>query len=538
MQILLSYIPVVFLVYFAWKRLRTLLQFYQQEEYDTPRFARFIFSGYGQLIDKKLSFILLLVFLSDYYFISFPFSYTICLFIMIFYAGFEKDPTQHGKKKLVLTSRAKRIYYGALTLSIIAAISISHFIRDPYHGLAFIGFIQALPFLLIAANSTWAPYEKTVQKKFRDEAVKILNKCQPTIIGITGSYGKTSVKHTLAHILSNAAPTLSTPGSINTEMGIVRIIREQLKPEHQFFIVEMGAYGIGSIERLCKLTPPHHGILTAIGNAHYERFKTLDNVAQAKFELHHAVKNKAGKFIINLDQVEHKFIQQQAGNADGNQLISVGENGIYKIENPIFNADGLYFELNHIHDKNKSITVEAPLFGQHQIANVALATAMAIELGVPHETIRAALKTAPQIKHRLEVQRYAGSATIIDDAYNANPTGFLSALSVLDILGKAKNGRRILTTPGMVELGALHNEKHHELGQKSGQFADIILVIKADRIPTFVTGAKETISDPANIHMFATFHEAKDWLDKNAQAQDVILYENDLPDLYERKISL
>src|SRR5206468_12245453 len=131
-----------------------------------------------------------------------------------------------------------------------------------------------------------------------------LQRLNPVVIGVTGSYGKTSVKHILGHVLETAGPTLITPGSVNTAMGIARVIRERLQPHHRYLVVEMGAYGIGSIRRLCALTPPRLGIISAIGKAHYERFKSLDAVAQAKFELAEAAAGNGGSVVAAADVVE------------------------------------------------------------------------------------------------------------------------------------------------------------------------------------------------------------------------------------------
>src|SRR5206468_4274303 len=139
-----------------------------------------------------------------------------------------------------------------------------------------------------------------------------LQRLNPVVIGVTGSYGKTSVKHILGHVLETAGPTLITPGSVNTAMGIARVIRERLAPHHRYFVVEMGAYGIGSISRLCALTPPKIGIISAIGKAHYERFRSLEAVARAKFELAEAVRDNAGTIIIAADTMEFAWPRQFA----------------------------------------------------------------------------------------------------------------------------------------------------------------------------------------------------------------------------------
>src|SRR5436190_23873194 len=181
-----------------------------------------------------------------------------------------------------MTARAKRLYAIALAVTLVfgaAAIWLTDL------AIVWVVAVQLVPLALVAGNLALAPFEARVQRRYRGEALAVLQRIDPVVIAITGSYGKTSVKHILGHVLETAAPTLITPGSVNTEMGIARVIRERLGPHHRYLVVEMGAYGIGSIARLCALTPPKLGIITAIGKAHYARLKTLDAVARAKVEL-------------------------------------------------------------------------------------------------------------------------------------------------------------------------------------------------------------------------------------------------------------
>src|SRR5262249_50568901 len=196
-------------------------------------------------------------------------------------AAFERDPRKTAKKPLAMTARATRI--GAIALALSAAIGVGAALLTDWAAIWLLP-VQLVPVTLVAANLILAPFEARVPRPSLDEARAILRRHDPVVIGITGSYGKTSVKHILGHILETAAPTLITPGSVNTAMGIARIVRERLGAHHRYFVVEMGAYGIGSIRRLCELTPPKLGIITAIGMAPYERVKTLHARPHAQFQ--------------------------------------------------------------------------------------------------------------------------------------------------------------------------------------------------------------------------------------------------------------
>ena len=258
---------------FAARRLLTYLHLFQQEEYDIRRFLRWIGENRGW--DRRLSLILFAIFAAQLILLALvPEAAFVVLAGLACFgaAAFERDPRKTAKKKLAMTARANRIYAIALVLAALvgaAAALISGLV------VVWIVAVQLVPLTLIAANLLLAPAEARVQRRYWNEARARLDQLKPTVVAITGSYGKTSVKHIIGHVLETAAPTLITPGSVNTAMGIARVIRERLQPQHRYFVVEMGAYGIGSIRRLCALTPPHLGIITAIGKAHYERFKTL-----------------------------------------------------------------------------------------------------------------------------------------------------------------------------------------------------------------------------------------------------------------------
>ena len=252
---------------FAIKRLMTYMHVLQQEDYDNSRLWKWIFEH--RVFDKRLTWGLLIV--GGVYFTGYVQGFFLNFLIFIAFcivAYIEKDPRTTGKKKLASTARAKRIYFTGLF--VVFCLSALTFLLIP-HPWALIIPVQFVPLALTMGNNMLKPFEDIVQKHYWDEAKAKIAAYNPTIIAITGSYGKTSVKHILGHILQSQAPTLITPGSVNTPMGVTRIIREHLDEGHKYLIVEMGAYGPGSIAKLCQLAPPDFGIITALGHAHYER---------------------------------------------------------------------------------------------------------------------------------------------------------------------------------------------------------------------------------------------------------------------------
>ncbi len=514
---------------FAARRLLIYLHLFQQEEYDNTRFLRWIGKNHGW--DRRLSVVLLAIFAAQLILMALvPDQIFVALagLACLGAAAIERDPRKAAKKKLAMTARAKRIYAMALVVALllgIAAALIGELV------IVWLVAVQLVPLTLIAANLLLAPAEARVQRRYWNEARAKLDQLKPTVVAITGSYGKTSVKHIIGHVLETASPTLITPGSVNTAMGIARVIRERLQPQHRYFVVEMGAYGIGSIRRLCALTPPHLGIITAIGKAHYERFKSLDAVSHAKFELAEAARDNGGSVIVASDTLNfvwpRQFIERHRDLA-----ITVGEDAAADlvIEAVRHEPDGIVAAIRW---RGEHYELRAPLYGLHHGRNIALAFAAACSLGLPPEDIVASLRSVPQIAHRLEVKRQANGTIVIDDAYNSNPVGFESALELLDTL-RQPDGRRILVTPGMVELGAEHEAEHARIGKLAAAHADVLVAVAPHRVAPLAAAFHETAPE-REIVSCAGFAEARAWLDRNLTGRDVVLLENDLPDLLEQR---
>jgi UDP-N-acetylmuramoyl-tripeptide--D-alanyl-D-alanine ligase len=519
---------ILFLV-FAAKRLLTYLHIFQQEEYDGHRFLHWLWRE--RAWDHRLSLALIVLglaqlVLGERFGIDWVFPVMAGL-AFIATAVLEADPRKTAKKKLAMTARAKRIYVIAWILLALVAVS-------PSDVLFWLIPVQLVPVALVVANLILSPFEARVQRRYWTEAHEKLGKLRPTVIGVTGSYGKTSVKHILGHVLETAGPTLITPGSVNTAMGIARIVRERLQAHHRYFVVEMGAYGPGSIRRLCDLAPPDFGIITAIGKAHYERFKSLEAVAAAKFELAEAVQQKGGRTVVAADTLEFPDSRQfAAAHPEAVAIVAEDAGTSFRISAIRQEPDGVAVTM----DWNGSrYELQAPLFGLHQGRNVALAFAAACTLGMAPEDVAASLRSVPQIAHRLEVKRQGNGSVLIDDAYNSNPVGFASALGVLDVL-RRPGGRRILVTPGMVELGAAHEAEHRSIGRLAADHVDVLLAVAPQRIAP-LTEAFRTAAPSAELVPCAAFAEAQAWLDTHLGPSDAVLIENDLPDLYERPLRL
>ena len=542
-EIILFFVVLIGFLAFSAKRLMTYLHMLQQDDYSNSRLFRWMIVN--KAFDKRVSIALFIlgifsalvhhlkIFDLPVFAVDF-----VTLILFVGAAQIENDPRKHSKKRLVVTARAKRILMTAIGICAVIGIP-AIFAPSP---IAWIICVQLVPFALLIANALLQPHENKIQAKFWQEAHEKVIDMQPKVIGITGSYGKTSIKHILGHILKAQAPTLVTPGSVNTPMGIARVVREQLDPVHEYLIVEMGAYGPGSIKRLCDLTPPDMGIISSIGHAHYERFRSLETVADAKFELAEAVLAKQGKTIIHertlrFDHVKRMIVDHPdsfivAGDspkvAEEKKETSHLQPDDLHINEISQKIDGIEIDINY---KKTRYVLNAPIYGIHHGYNIALAFACALELGVDAADVNDALRSLPQIEHRLEVKKQPDGITWIDDAFNSNPIGFQSALNLLAKLGG--RNRKILITPGMVELGATHDDIHEKIGASAGEICDVVIVVNGKRIPTFIKGFQSTASSNA-LKEFDSFENAYAWFLQNKQEGDVVLVENDLPDMYER----
>ncbi len=528
------FITLLFLsmIFFVYKRTLFYSLFFQQERYGNYSFIKFIFNKF-QLIDKKLSIILFFYTIFATGTKIYKLDMTVISILFLVFAFLTPNPhSNFAKQKLDITKRLKRILEVSFVFDILFLFSILLRIynleaKNLYCFCEVMGymilFIQSLPFILILGNIILSPIEIFVKHHYTAEAKSILKKYNPIVIGITGSFGKTSTKNILNHILSSVSTSMTTARSINTLMGITQVIREELKPSYKYFIVEIGTSKKSRIRKICNLVQPQYGILTAVGSAHFENFKSKDAIAKEKFDLIKSVVNNNGSYIINSNLVDEKYIKRFHTDKTNFDISDIN-----------ISSSGISFKLKYNRQK---YNISAPIFGVHQAQNISLAFIMALKLGIPADTIIASLKTLPQTEHRLEVKSQDG-LTIIDDAFNSNIDGFKSALSTLKILATEKKGRAILVTPGMVELGREHDIQHKEVAKTALETCDIVIAVVPERIRSFVD--KFTVEKSVNqeIILVNSLAEARQWLSANSKKNDVILYENDLPDVFETKIKI
>ena len=438
------------------------------------------------------------------------------------------------KKPLVYTARAKRVFGLSICLLAASATALALVAKMSPWRVAILLFSEIAVINLTVANLIIYPLERTINEMYLLSARRRIKTLQPRVIGITGSYGKTSTKYILHQILSQKFNTLMTPDSYNTPMGICKVIRGELTAEHEIFIVEMGAYKRGDIRELCNLASPEIGILTAVGPQHLERFKSIENIAQTKYELIESLPSE-GLAVFNCDNEICAGLSDKR-EQDGNpvrryatepfSVDSVSDKADLTASNIRHTPEGLAFT---VHTNVGTSEIRTRLLGRHNVSNILAAIAVAIECGMTLEEIQKAIVNVEPVPHRLQLTRGVGNVTIIDDSFNSNPVGAKAALEVLTEIG---DGKKVLVTPGMVELGEREYEENRRLGEQAAEVCDLVILVGPTRTTPILEGLKAAEYPSQQIIVALNLEEVKQHLATQIQAGDVVLFENDLPDNY------
>ena len=440
--------------------------------------------------------------------------------VWLLIAIFVNRPQRGAKKPLVYTSRVVRmlVTVGVLVVALtVAVVIVPADVRMFVASLCFV----LTPLWVVLANAINAPIEAGVRQHYLNDAKRLLASHPTlTVIGITGSYGKTSVKYYLTTLLKGRFNVLMTPESYNTPMGITKTIRAELRATHEVFVCEMGAKQLGEIKEDCDLVNPSIGIITAIGEQHLETFGSPANILATKLELAEAVRGK-GPVYLNGDNAILRVNQPD----QERKLYGLGtDNDTFAYDIGV-TLNGSTFSVNH---QGRQLTnLATPLIGRHTIQNLAGAIAVALDLGLSEDQLRSQLRKLEPAPHRLALSRQ-GSVTIIDDAYNSNPAGAKAALDTLSLFDATK----ILITPGMVELGERQEALNEEFGVQAA-ICDHVFLVGAKQTEPIARGLAKAGYDPAKLTVVEDVNQAiTRAYALPATGNKVILLENDLPDNY------
>jgi UDP-N-acetylmuramoyl-tripeptide--D-alanyl-D-alanine ligase len=517
------------LLLYVWMPGKHALHMFQQNRYELKRYIPWLskaITDFGSKLPLYLFFlspIFLLLFLEDELYLWIAMTVLVSLYALLLW---KLEKRKQYIKPLNLTNRVRRQV--VIMLILFGVIVWPLMLWLPMRGwLIVIPVFYWLPWIMIAVMaSVTEPIENFVKNYYIYLAKRILRKRDNLIkIGITGSYGKTSSKNILNEILTHQFYSLMTPASYNTPMGITITIRTMLKPIHQVFICEMGADKVGEINMLTKFVKPQFGIVTSIGPQHLNTFKTLDNIINEKMKM---IENLpiSGVGVLNRDNehIRNYRIKNKC------QILWYGiesEDVDYRAVNIRYSPKGTEFDV--MTREQVTISFETKMLGEHSVLNILAAIALGKHLGIDWDRLQKAVASTRQVEHRLEVKKMHGF-TVIDNAFNSNPVSAKNSLDILSLMP----GKRIVMTPGMIELGEQQDDYNRAFGAMMKGKADAVLLIGKTQTLPIVEGLRESGYDMEHVHVLASVKEAFAWLASNASKEDTVLIENDLPDAFSR----
>ena len=397
-------------------------------------------------------------------------------------------------KPLVFTGRVKRFFAAMLLFAIFIAVTFGHFtVVIPL----FLAYFISLFIEMMLFNG----FKVKAQKKI--EAMENL-----TVVGITASYGKTSIKNYVEHLLKAKYKTYATPRSVNTLGGVMKDVNDDLPEDTEVYVVEMGARGEGDIAEITTFVNPHYVIVGKIGPAHIEYFKTMENIRNTKME------------ILQTSRLKEAWIHESAMVKPKSNIHTFGENANldiranipapkYVIENVEATLDATSFTL-------EGVRYFASILGAFNAMNLAAAVLVAKTLGLSDEQIQEGLSTLKAVDHRLQ-RIDAGGKVILDDSFNGNIDGMMASFD----LASTYKGRKVVITPGLVEVD---DELNVQVAQKANEVFDVVVVTGDLNYAIF----KEHV-DPDKLVKLASKAEMEEMLVEQTQVGDLILFANDAP---------
>ena len=459
----------------------------------------------------------------------------IALIASFFYESYKlsvKYKNEQTKKPLVVTKRVKRLIITTTILYLIPVVVSVFYYKDIqilWHLILILILsimVYLNRFIVFIANIINHPYERGVYHYYKHKAQSKL-KSMPNlkIVGITGSYGKTSSKNILSDILNIKYNALPTPRNLNTYNGLIMTVNNHMDKFTDIFIAEMGAYVKGEIKGLCNLVHPKYGILTTIGTAHLESFGSEENIQTGKFELIESLPSD-GIAILNGD--DPKQVSYNLKNKVKTIWIGINNEDVDVLATDIkCNSKGTTFKVK-FKSLDKIYDFQTKLLGNHNVYNILAAIALGYEFGISIKDLQQSVKTVRPVEHRLELKRL-GNFYMIDDAYNSNPVGAKNATIVLGMMP----GIKVVVTPGMIELADKEDECNKEFGRQIADVADYAVLIGEKHTKPIYDGLIEKGFDKDHIIVYNDVRDAYTFINTLTGKKEVYaLFENDLPDTY------
>lgn len=448
---------------------------------------------------------------------------------LVFINNTQREPV---KVSLKFTARIKRLIAVMWILLFFVSLTVMwvgvEFI--PHVRFSLIAFIpMLLPVLILVCHFILLPLESIIKLNYLNMAKRKLKnpEYQSLIrIGITGSWGKTSTKNILAAMLREKYQVVASPASFNTPTGFSKTINNVLTDGDEVLIMEMGARYINDIKYLSSLFKPHHAIITGIGVQHLETFKTIENIKRTKSDLIRALPaggiavlngdNEKCREAFNESILVNKFIS----------TVNKTDGGDGSADNIKMTNNGAEFTL--LLRGQRPVKCKTKLLGIHNIQNILMCAIMANKLGITPEQISGAIEKLEPTPHRLELVKTPKGVLILDDSYNASVTGTKAALDVLALF----RGKKIVMTPGLVELGAKEEEENFKFGARLADAANAVIIVGETNKTDIANGLLSRGFAEKNIFYAGNIEDAKNIYTRMLKPGDVLLIENDLPDNY------
>jgi UDP-N-acetylmuramoyl-tripeptide--D-alanyl-D-alanine ligase len=488
-----------------------VLQIFQQSHYQLRSFKKII--KYYYLKDRTNiwpPFVFFIFYLHLWYI---QLIFGIYLGVLIFFKIKKKNI-----QNLKFTFRIRRLCTVIIIFKTLLVSILSWKLPLPHISSALAIVFLVSPFDILLAALFIQPLESLISGIYIRKAKRKLKAYKTTVIGITGSYGKTGTKNILFSFLQDKYMVLPTEGSYNTMNGVALSINRNLKSHCQIFIAEMGATGKRDIEKLVKFTAPKYGIITTIGPQHLETFKSMNNIISEKMKLVEGLPED-GIAVLNFD---NEYIKNYPYKSKCRKIsFGLCNEADYQAFDLKADLNGLNFKIRY---KKKEVSLRTALLGTHNLYNILAAFALANELGVPLKELVYQTSVLEPVPNRLSLRTEA-NLIILDDGFNSNPEGFRNALDVLGYYSK----RRILITPGIVEAGKNEEEINYSLARKISEICDLVILVETAASLAISRGLEELRFK--NVKIVEDFREAMKYV-RSKEKEAVVLIENDITDIY------